>query len=156
MTTTGEEKIRGMIRLIPPASALKNDLEKALHLELHAGAGDMAVKTYGGLHESVAALADDPYVNALSIDLTPGLTDRDKIGLVVLMAGQIEAYLKGQTGVAGTGEAGGNHSINIQSAPNLNGNNIKGIGAGDLGALLGLREPAAGSEEEPSNDSDGG
>ena len=36
--------LRALISLIPPARALKNDLEASIHTELYEGTGDLAVK----------------------------------------------------------------------------------------------------------------
>ena len=124
MAVDGEEKIRGLIRLIKPARALRMELEKNLHMEMYSGAGDMAVRSYRGLRESVAALTDDPYLQALTLDVRPELTDREKVSVVLLMAGQLAAYLEGATGVAGL--EGGGDSINIQTAPIFQGSSIRG------------------------------
>jgi hypothetical protein len=125
MAVTGEEKIRGLIRLIPSARALKQDLEKNLHMDLYSGSGEMAVRSYSGIRESIAALTDDPYVEALALVVDPKLTEKEKVSLVVFMAGQLVAYLEGQTGLIGMG---GENNMNIQTGPNFQGSSNNRIG----------------------------
>ena len=67
MAITGEERLRALIRLIPPARALKEDLEKSIHLELYSGTGALAVRSFQGLQASVSTITDDPYVAALGL-----------------------------------------------------------------------------------------
>ena len=125
MAVTGEEKIRGLIRLIPSTRALKQDLEKNLHMDLYSGSGEMAVRSYSGIRESIASLTDDPYVEALALIVDPKLTEKEKVSLVVFMAGQLVAYLEGQTGLIGMG---GENNVSIQTAPNFQGSSNNVIG----------------------------
>ena len=48
--------LNALIRLIPPARTLKNDLEASLHMELYSGTGDIAVKSYNNLHVALASI----------------------------------------------------------------------------------------------------
>ncbi len=106
MAEIRDDTLRALIRLIPPARALKEDLGKSIHLELYSGTGDMAVKSFQGLHASVARLTDDPYVEALSLSVPENATDKEKVSLALLAAGQLTAYLEGQTGLVGMGGGG--------------------------------------------------
>lgn len=117
MSEIKNDTLRALIRLIPPARALKEDLEKSIHLELYAGTGDMAVKSFQGLLASVARLTDDPYVEALSLSVSEDATDMEKVSLALLGAGQLAAYLEGQTGLVGMGGGG---DVDIHTAPNIN------------------------------------
>lgn len=146
---TGDDNLRALIRLIPPARALKQDLEKQLHLEMYSGLGDAAVRTFTGLRDSVARLTDDPYVDALSLEPPPGATDREKVSLVLLGAGQLVAYLEGQTGLVGMG---GDNNVNIQTAPNLNAVNINRSGSDVLRHLLGGKRGDEDESEEESGE----
>ncbi len=148
---TGDDNLRALIRLIPPARALKEDLEKQLHLEMYAGTGDMAVRSFTGLRDSVARFADDPYVEALSVDVPADATDKEKVSLVLLSAGQLAAYLEGQTGLAGMGGGGGGHFQYSMNSPNINGVNIKGLDAKSLSRVFGGKGD---HEEEPKADED--
>ena len=100
--------LRALIRLIPPARALRDDLEASLHLELYQGTGDLAVKSYNGLHTSVTRFTDDPYVKSLALEISEEASDKEKVSLARLASGQLMAYLEGQTGLVGGGGSSGN------------------------------------------------
>ena len=111
MAETHQDPIRDLIRLIPPARALKDDLEKSLHLEFYAGTGNMAVRSFQGLLASVSSITGDPYVDALSLEVPENATDKEKVSLALLAAGQLVAYLEGQTGLAGMGGSGNEYHL---------------------------------------------
>jgi hypothetical protein len=132
MAQTSDDQLRSLIRLLPPARALRDDLERSIHLETFMGTGDMAVRSFQGLQASVARIIDDPYVATLSLSVPEGANDQEKVSLVRLAAGQLVAYLEGQTGLAGSegggygsGNKGGN--INIQKAPMVTFSAITGV-----------------------------
>src|SRR5688572_26003519 len=123
MATT-DSQLRALIRLLPPARTLKDHLEKSLHLEIYAGTGDFAISSFKGLHASISRLTDDPYVAALAIQVPEGSGDRDKVSLALLAAGQLAAYLEGETGIT---NMGGSKGTNIQTAPNITLTNVEGV-----------------------------
>jgi hypothetical protein len=125
MAEMGDDKLRALIRLIPPARALKEDVEQSLHLELYSGTGDLAIQSFRGLQTSVAAITGDPYVSSLTLDVAAGASDKEKASLVRLAAGQLIAFLEGQTGLVDLGGKKGSGS-HIQTAPNIN-LNISGM-----------------------------
>ncbi len=130
-----DDQLRALIRLIPPARALKNDLEKNIELELCSGTGDMAVQAFNGLHASLSALADSPYVASLALRVPDGANDKEKVSVVLLVASQLLAYLEGETGLAilaGGGE-GGNRSYN---SPQIAINNNTGLPATTIDSML--------------------
>ena len=161
MAETGEEKIRALIRLIPPVRALKQNLEKSLIMEHYAGTGNLAVKSFQGLRENVARIGEDPYVDALSLEVAVDATDREKVSLVLLAAGQLAAYLEGQTGlVSFGGEESGTH---IQTAPHLehvfSGNvQIHGAVADEIAKLArsAVAAPGESAEEEAGGETEQG
>ena len=118
MATDSDGTLRALIRLIPPARALKEDLEKSLNLELHEGSGDLAVRSLNGLQASVVRITADPYVETLALDPTAEADDKQKVSQALLAAGQLVAYLEGQTGLVGSGERSG--SYHVQTAPITN------------------------------------
>ena len=118
MTTDGDGTLRALIRLIPPARALKEDLENSINLELHEGSGDLAVRSLNGLQASVVRITADPYVETLALDPTAEVDDKQKVSQALLAAGQLVAYMEGQTGLAGAGGRSGNYSV--QTAPITN------------------------------------
>jgi hypothetical protein len=134
--------LRTLIRLIPPARALRDSVEKNIEMELYSGTGAMAVQTYGGLWTNVAALDDSPYVASLALEIHDGIGEQEKASLVLLAANQLLAYLEGQTGLVGLGEGGGNRSYN---SPNTSINNIKGLPSGTVDSMLDI---AAGGKKK--------
>jgi hypothetical protein len=144
MAEIRDDTLRALIRLIPPARALKEDLEKSIHLELYSGTGDMAVKSFQGLHASVARLTDDPYVEALSMSVPESATDKEKVSLALLAAGQLSAYLEGQTGLVGMGGGSSEYNLAPQDI------DITGPISGTVGDAIGkmLGASVKGKEEE--------
>lgn len=120
-----EPTLRSLIRLIPPAEALKDQLEKSIHLETYAATGDLAIRSLVALQSSVSQLTNDPYIAALAPVAPEGASDREKVSLALLSATQLLAYLEGETGLAsgrGHGKTG-----SIQTAPNISLNNVEGV-----------------------------
>jgi hypothetical protein len=144
MSETRDNTLRALIQLIPPARALKVELEKSIHLELYHGAGDLAVKSFEGLRASVAKITDDPYVESLSISVSENATDKEKVSLALLAASQLAAYLEGQTGLGGMG--GGSHIV-IQTAPQIAG--VAGVRSEVIEKVLDASvKPKKGEEEK--------
>jgi hypothetical protein len=110
--------LRALIALIPPVRALREDVEKSIHLELYPGTGDLSVRTFRSLRDQVARITDDPYVAALELDVEETTKDKQKAAQVLIGTGQLLAYLEAQTGTGGlNGERRGNYSV--QTAPNI-------------------------------------
>ena len=138
--------LRALIRLIPPARALKDDLEASIHKELYEGTGDLAVKSYNNLHASVSRLIDDPYVKSLALEAPEKANDREKVLLARLAASQLVACLEGQTGLVGLGKGSGSNSDNFY-APVINGP-ISDVSSEKLQKIMGLVKNPTTEEEE--------
>ena len=138
--------LRALIRLIPPARALKNDLEASIHKELYEGTGDLAVKSYNNLHASVSRLIDDPYVKSLALEVPEKANDREKVLLARLAASQLVACLEGQTGLVGLGKGSDSNSDNFY-APVINGP-ISDVSSEILQKIMGLVKNPTTEEEE--------
>jgi len=110
-----------LIRLIPPARALKEDLERSIHLEIYAGTGDLAIKSLNGLLASAATIANDPYLATLTLTAPEPAGDKEKVSLALLAAGQLAAYLEGQTGLVSLGSGKGNSYVTAPQI-SINGN----------------------------------
>ena len=110
------EELRGLIRLIPAARALQEEVEKSVHLEMFDGTSDLAVRSFHGLQQSVYQITEDPYIEALSIRFNEGTPEKQIIAQVILAASQLIAYIEGQAGVVGLT---GPHKYSIQTAPNV-------------------------------------
>jgi hypothetical protein len=157
MAQITDDLLRSLIRLLPPARALKEELEKSLTMETFMGTGDMAVRSFQGLQASVASFTNDPYVSSLSIVVPEGANDMEKVSQVNLAAGQLLAYLEGQTGLsgAGGGYGGGGRNqgnITVQKAPTINLSDISGVDSESLARMVALAEKAlkGPQEEEPT------
>ncbi len=120
--STRDDQLQALIRLIAPARALKEDLEKSVHLELYNGTGDFAVKSVRALQASVAQITNDPFLTGLTIEVPESATDKEKVSLASLAASQLAAYLIGQTGVTAAASdfgAGGNGNGNISTGTHI-------------------------------------
>lgn len=98
MAEIGGDTLRALIRLIPPARTLRDDLEKSIHLEHYDGTGDVAVRSFRTLQRSVSQVIDDPYVAALCAELPDDATDKEKVWEAFLAAGQLLEYLGARAG----------------------------------------------------------
>jgi hypothetical protein len=108
--------LRALIKLIPPLRALREDVEKSLHLEMYASVGDLAVRSLTALCEQIYEVTQDRYVASLVVDPNVG-GDREKFSQVLLVSGQLLAYLEAQTGVNVTST--GRQQYSVQTAPNV-------------------------------------
>lgn len=123
MTASNDSTLRALIRLLPPARALKDRLEESLELEQYEGTGDLAVQSVKGLRDSVNIIQDDPYIQSLGITADPDTDDREKVSTALLVATQLAAYLEGETGLSSSGHS---HK-QIQTAPSITLNGIHGV-----------------------------
>ncbi|HEY3266610.1 MAG TPA: hypothetical protein VGM37_06765 [Armatimonadota bacterium] len=151
-----EGRLRALIQLIPPARALRDDLDQSLHLETYGGIGDAALSTLEGLRASIARITDDPFVATLTVAPLQTAGDKEKVALARLTAGQLLAYLEGQTGLSGSGGNGGGTHINIQRAPVINLSNVRGVASDVLERVMGMgAKPKGKGEKEEEEDEDG-
>ncbi len=110
------DDLRALIRLIPAARALQEELDKSVHLETFSGTAELAARSFQGLQQSVYAITEDPYVMALAIHVVDGMSEKQVIAQVILAASQLIAYMEGQAGVVGLA---GKQRYSIQTAPNI-------------------------------------
>jgi hypothetical protein len=111
-----DDALRALIRLIPPARALKEDLERSIILEIYSGTGDLAIHSFNGLQASAAAITNDPYLATLALTAPEESGDKEKVSLALLAAGQLAAYLEGQTGLV---RLGGGGNVTYRTAPEI-------------------------------------
>jgi hypothetical protein len=137
-----DSTLRALIRLLAPAQALTEQLEKSIHLEIYAGTGDLAIQSLKGIQSNVAQITGDPYVAALTPVVPEGAGDKEKVSLALLAAGQLAAYLEGQTGIANAGGQRGGE-IHIQTAPTVSITNVEGVP--NIGNIV---EKALGNEKQ--------
>ena len=141
--------LRALIRLIPPARALKNDLEASLHMELYTGTGDTVVKSYNNLHANVSKYIDDPYVKSLALEVPEEASDKEKVLLARLASSQLVACLESQTGLIGIGSG----SNSYYTAPVFNGS-ISDINSETLEKIMGFVKNPTAEEEETEQEED--
>ncbi len=158
MTTDGDGTLRALIRLIPPARALKEDLENSINLELHEGSGDLAVRSLNGLQASVVRITADPYVETLALDPIEEADDKQKVSQALLAAGQLVAYMEGQTGLAGAGGRSGNYSVQTAPITNISfmaGNtNLNGVPPETIDKAMSTFEEALKGQQVDEDDED--
>jgi hypothetical protein len=109
-----EESLRTLIRYLAPLTTLRQDLERATALEFQAALGDTAVRTYQGLHASISRALDEPYLEALALQVPEGANDKEKISLVFLAVGQLLSLVHGAIGLP---MGWGSPATDIQTAP---------------------------------------
>lgn len=109
-------ELRALIRLIQPLRALRDDVEKSVHLELYHGTADMMVRSLNGLVEAAVKITEDSYLDHLYVQIPEGADDRQKAAHVLLGSGQVLAYLESQTGVP---SITGRQHYQVQTAPNI-------------------------------------
>lgn len=134
-----DDTLRALIRLLPPAHALKEDLERSIHLEIYAGTGDLAIKSFNGLQASVTAITNEPYVAMLALTVPETAGDKEKVSLALLAAGQLTAYLEGQTGLV---SPGGRGDVSYQTAPEIHICNNSGVSSETINRMLDIGETA--------------
>ena len=110
------DDLRALIRLIPAAQALRDELDKSLHLETFEGTAKLAARSFTGLQRSVASITEDPYIGGLGIDLQDNMPDKVVIAQVILAASQLLAYMEGQAGITGLT---GKRDYRVQTAPSI-------------------------------------
>jgi hypothetical protein len=108
-------ELRELINLLAPLRSLKETAEKNVHLELFQGTGDLTVRSYRGLRGRALKILDDPYLEALEVDVRENTTEQEKVSQAILAAGQLLAYLEAITGVRGAAET----HTQIQTAPHI-------------------------------------
>ena len=101
---TQETDLRVFIRLLSPARALQEQLEKHRDLENCDGMGDMAIRNLVGLLHAVQAVASDPYLDSLEPTLPPDADDDKKVAFTLLACAQLVAYMEGQIGISSGGK----------------------------------------------------
>ena len=143
--------LHALIRLIPPARTLRDDLEASIYKELYQGTGDLAVQSYNNLHASVSRLIDDPYVESLALEVPEKANDKEKVLLARLAASQLVACLEGQTGLVGLG--GGDSNSDNFYAPVINGP-ISDVSSEIIQKIMGLAKGPTTEEGENEQEDD--
>jgi len=64
-------------------------------METYVGQGNMLVRTYSALHKGISSILDDPYLDALVLDLPEDATERQSAVQVSILTGQLLAYVEG-------------------------------------------------------------
>lgn len=109
------EGIKSLIRLTISLRTLRLDVEKAIHLELFHGNGNLYVKLFRGIRNQTLSIIQDAFVQALDFDLTEDMPDREKAAQALVLSGQLLSHLESLTGTNGIASL--NSDIHIQTAP---------------------------------------
>lgn len=86
------KQLSSLRRSAKALSRLRRDTEHMVPMEMYHGMGNVVVRTYTALHQTIKRLIDEPLIEVLSIDLPDDATDRQKVTQVNLLAGQLHAY----------------------------------------------------------------
>lgn len=76
-------------------SRLRDDSSEIFNYRITDGMGEIVVRTYVMLYKQITSEVDDEDLKALEINNISDMTDRQKVALVKLFAGQMKAYLEG-------------------------------------------------------------
>ncbi len=117
----------------------------SVRLELFDGLGDAAVKSYNGLQASIARFSNDPYLEAISLDVPSDADDKTKVNMVALAAGQLMAYIQGQLGLSVEGDQPGHTHIQYYTAPYID---IQHIGESAVKDTMDVVRRALGNDED--------
>lgn len=73
---------------------LRTDTRHMVSMETHHGMGNVLVRTYIALYQSVNEIVDDPLVTALKIDLPDDANDSQKVTQVTVLTGQLLSFVE--------------------------------------------------------------
>lgn len=74
---------------------LRRDTRHLVSMEAYVGQGNMLVRTYTALHKGISAILEDPYLDALVLDLPVDATERQSAVQITILVGQLLAYVEG-------------------------------------------------------------
>lgn len=100
------DNLRALIRMLPPARALRQELKTVIAAETFDGVGKLAVRNFTGLLNSVMSLTGDgDYLATLSVEPSGNgdAADKEQVMAVLFSLSQLIAYLEGQIGLPATG-----------------------------------------------------
>ncbi len=128
MTVENDHTLRSLLQILGPARALREDVEKAINLELYEGTGGFIANSFRALQQNVSKLTNDAYVETLSQNISDSAGDKEKFAMVLFALGQLIAYIEGQAGYVGAERrAQGQTIYNVQRQPfSIGSLNIKG------------------------------
>jgi len=143
--SVNDSNLRALIRLIPMARAMKDEVDKIANLELYEGGGDLIAASFQRLLAGVTRLTDDPYVASLGEGLSGDLSDKQKVLAVTLAVSQLTAYIESETGLANLGGGGGH---NYNTGPNINIGQAYGLSPKQIAKAAGIEGEDAEDDEE--------
>ena len=88
------QKVNQIKQALNALNLLRRDTKHMVSMETHHGMGDVLVRTYMALQQSVNDVVDNPFVAALKIDLPEDADDRLKVTQVTILAGQLLAFVE--------------------------------------------------------------
>lgn len=145
-----DDKLRALIKLIPPATALKEQLEQSIPLETWSGTGDAAIKSVEGLADALLEITKDSYVANLPKEVKEDATDKEKVSFALLIASQLCGFLEGQTGLTNLSGGGRNamHSHNISTGTEVTIRDIHPSDPEQIEKMLDLTHKALGAKKK--------
>lgn len=83
---------------------LRYDLRKTIDYEMYRGAGNIAVRSYNAIHQGLLRLVDDPFIEAMILELDETTTETERVWMVKLASGQLIGYVEGLVVLVEAGE----------------------------------------------------
>ena len=78
------KKVNQIKQAMNALNLLRRDTKHMVPMETHHGMGDVLVRTYVAIQQSVNDVVDSPFVTALKIDLPEEADDRQKVTQVTI------------------------------------------------------------------------
>ena len=90
------DQLRVLKRYYPAVRNLRKDVShNIIPMQLYKGMMGTLIRTYQSLHTSIAEAIDDPYLDALRLDIPEDANDKMTAAQISLLVGQLLAYVEG-------------------------------------------------------------
>lgn len=91
-----DNQLQVLKRYYPALRNLRKDLShNIIPMQLYKGMMGTLTRTYETLHANIAAAVDDPFVNALRLEVPEDANDKIVAAQISLLVGQLLAYVEG-------------------------------------------------------------
>ena len=90
-----ERKLFELKRYLDMLQNLRYDIKRSINYEMYSGTGRLAVQSYNVIQQGIVAATDDDFVRAMTLDINEDMTEKERIWLVNMAAGQLIGYTEG-------------------------------------------------------------
>ena len=88
-----KQELAMLKRYVAALRSLKDSVRRSVNNFMFKGTGDTYVRNYQGLHQAIASILDDPYVDSMVLELPEDADESAKVSLVLALSSQLCAYL---------------------------------------------------------------